>query len=484
MTCRSGFFFIPSHFFLTKVNFFLRRAFYFSSMTDKNQNQQLQDLIQQIRAFEQEQEQGRQELMRLKNELRAFLSNNAGNAAAFQRPAPAPKQPFSLEQFIGLKLLNLVGIIVLLIGIAIGVKFAIDKNLISPLLRIILAYVAGGALLLLSILLRKKYEAFSAILFSGAAATFYFTTYGAFEFYGFISRPIAFTFMVLLTFATTWVALRFNRQEIAILAFVGAYGIPFLVGGESGNVMALFSYLFIINSGILFVSFRKNWELLKYLSFAFTWIIFVSWLLLQYNDKLWFGTGFVFTAAFFALFTATVLGFRLLRKQKMLDFDYLLIGLLSILTYVSILLLYKNAAGEHVFANITLLYGFFHFLLSLLVYKMLAAYSKLSNWYLFSGILLLILFVPIRYEGIIVSGIWIAAAIALFTAGFLLKKRMLRFFSIGLFGSTLFKLVLIDSLRFSTIEKIITYISIGVVLLVISFLYQKYKDLLFAKDNQ
>jgi uncharacterized membrane protein len=61
---------------------------------------------------------------------------------------------------------------------------------------------------------------------------------------------------------------------------------------------------------------------------------------------------------------------------------------------------------------------------------------------------------------------------------------MLRFFSIGLFGSTLFKLVLIDSLRFSTIEKIITYISIGVVLLVISFLYQKYKDLLFAKDNQ
>jgi uncharacterized membrane protein len=453
-------------------------------MTDKTPNQQLQDLIQQIRAFEQEQEQNRQELMRLKNELRAFLSNNAGNAAAFQRPAPAPKQPFSLEQFIGLKLLNLVGIIVLLIGIAIGVKFAIDKNLISPLVRIILAYIAGGALLLLSMMLRKKYEAFSAILFSGAAATFYFTTYGAFEFYGFISRPIAFSFMVLLTFATTWVALRFNRQEIAILAFVGAYGIPFLVGGESGNVLALFSYLFIINSGILFVSFRKNWELLKYLSFAFTWIIFLSWLVMEYNSKLWFGTGFTFTAAFFALFTVTGLGFRILRQQKMQDIDFLLTGAISLLTYVSVLQLYKNAIAEHVFANITLFFGFFHFLLSILVYKLLAAYSKLSNWYMFTGILLLILFVPIRYEGITVSGIWILSAIALFTTGFLLKKRMLRFFSIGLFGSTLFKLVLIDSLRFSTIEKIITYISIGVVLLVISFLYQKYKDLLFAKDNQ
>ncbi len=453
-------------------------------MTDKNPNQQLQELIQQIRAFEQEQELSRQELMRLKNELRAFLSNNAGNAAAFQRPAPASKQPFSLEQFIGLKLLNLVGIVVLLIGIAIGVKFAIDKNLISPLLRIILAYVAGAALLLLSVVLRKKYEAFSAILFSGAAATFYFTTYGAFEFYGFISRPIAFSIMVALTFATTWVALRFNRQEIAILAFVGAYGIPFLVGGESGNIMALFSYIFIINSGILFVSFRKNWELLKYLSFALTWLIFLSWLVLEYNSKLWFGTGFTFTAAFFTLFTITALGFRMLRKQKMEDIDYLLTGAISLLTYVAVLQLYKNTTTEYIFANITLFYGLFHFVLSALVYKVFAMYSKLSSWYMFSGILLLILFVPMRYEGITVSVIWVAAAIALFTAGFLLKKRMLRFFSIGLFATTLFKLVLVDSLRFSTIEKIITYISIGVVLLVISFLYQKYKELLFAKDNQ
>ncbi|WP_158637279.1 DUF2339 domain-containing protein [Lacibacter cauensis] len=453
-------------------------------MTD-NSKQELQQLIEQMKKLEAQQENDRQELLQLKNQLRNFIYNNPDVRASFQPVPPPQKKPaFSLEQFIGLKLLNLVGIVVLLIGIAIGVKFAIDKNLISPLLRIILAYVAGAALLLLSVVLRKKYEAFSAILFSGAAATCYFTTYGAFEFYGFIDRPVAFALMVALTIATTIVALRFNRQEIATLAFVGAYGIPFLVGGESGNMAALFSYLFIINSGILFISFRKDWQLLKYLSFSFTWIIFISWLVLQYNDKLWFGTGFFFTAAFFALFTATVLGFRILRKQTMPDIDFLLTGTLSLLSYVSVLQLYKNAVNDDVFANITLFDGLFHLLLSALVYKLLPTYNKLSTWYMLSGILLLIVFVPIKYEGITVSAIWIAAAIGLFAAGFLLKKRILRFFSIGLFGITLFKLVLVDSLRFSTVEKIITYIAIGVVLLVISFLYQKYKDLLFAKDNQ
>jgi len=52
-----------------------------------------------------------------------------------------------------------------------------------------------------------------------------------------------------------------------------------------------------------------------------------------------------------------------------------------------------------------------------------------------------------------------------------------------LFGVTLLKLITFDSASFSAVEKIITYISIGAVLLVISFLYQKYKGLLFERDE-
>ena len=51
---------------------------------------------------------------------------------------------FELENFIGLRLIHLVGIVVLVIGLAIGVKYAIDQNLISPFTRIALAYTAGG----------------------------------------------------------------------------------------------------------------------------------------------------------------------------------------------------------------------------------------------------------------------------------------------------------------------------------------------------
>ena len=53
---------------------------------------------------------------------------------------------FALENFVGLKLIHFVGIIVLVAGISFGVKYAIDQNLINATGRIILAWLAGSLL--------------------------------------------------------------------------------------------------------------------------------------------------------------------------------------------------------------------------------------------------------------------------------------------------------------------------------------------------
>ena len=74
-------------------------------------------------------------------------------------------------------LINKIGIIVLIIGVGIGAKYAIDNELISPLTRIILGYLVGAGLLGFAIRLQKKYENFSAVLLSGSMAIFYFITY-------------------------------------------------------------------------------------------------------------------------------------------------------------------------------------------------------------------------------------------------------------------------------------------------------------------
>ncbi|HEX4957222.1 MAG TPA: DUF2339 domain-containing protein [Lacibacter sp.] len=451
---------------------------------EQNKEPQISDLLSKIEDLDAQQRNIQLQLMQLKLAASKLQQQQpVSTTAATVVPARTVKPSFSLEQFIGLKLLNLIGIIVLLIGVVIGVKFAIDKNLISPFVRIVLAYIAGGLLFGLSVYLREKYEAFSAILFSGAMAAFYFTTYGAFDFYSLLSQPVAFAMMVLLTVFTVYTSLKYNRQEIAVLALVGAYAIPFLVGGKSGNAVALFSYIFLINCGILFISFRKDWEWLKSLALGFSYIILLSWQMIRYETNEWFGVALGFPILLFIQFTFTICAFRLLRKKEPDTIDYLLLSFLSTFSYICTMIAFKDETETLVYARITLLAALVHGLLAWLATIVFSNSKIISRFYLTIAVLLLIIYVPIQFDGITISFVWIAGAIALFAAGLIRKIRLLRILSMVLFGVTLLKLITFDSASFSAVEKIITYISIGAVLLVISFLYQKYKGLLFEKDE-
>ena len=49
-----------------------------------------------------------------------------------------PKQPSDLEKIIGESWINKIGILIVVIGVAIGAKYSIENELISPLTRIIL----------------------------------------------------------------------------------------------------------------------------------------------------------------------------------------------------------------------------------------------------------------------------------------------------------------------------------------------------------
>ncbi len=422
----------------------------------------------------------RQELLRIQKPEQIVITEQQ----VVQKSSTVNQQRSSssgMEGIVGLRLLQFAGIIVLIIGIAIGVKYAIDKNLISPALRIALAYLASGLLFFLSYYLSKKYQAFSAILFSGAMAAFYFTTYGAFEYYGFLSRPIAFVLMLLFTWITVFVSLKFNREEIATLALVGAYGVPFLVGGNSGNVLMLYSYMFLINCGILFISFKRNWNILKVLAFAVTWLIFVSWVFIKYSTDYNF-VAWLFLILFFIQFLITVCGFRILKRQEPNAGDLVLLILQSFFLYISAAYIYSYSFNEERLAFITLVISMLHLVFCLVSKGLFAKQIFIWQTYLLLFLLLFVLYVPLKFSGPTITIVWISSAVNLFIIGLWQRFRMLRIVSIVLFGITLFKLVTYDSLNFSTIEKIISYVSIGAILLVVAFLYQKYRHLIFKDD--
>ena len=118
------------------------------------------------------------------------------------------------ESFIGTKVISIVGILLMMLGIGYGAKYAIENNLISPTIWIIAVYILGTALLLMALKLKSKYENFSAVLLSGAMAIYYFTTYFAFAQYDLIAREVAFGMMLIITVFTVLAALRNDNQII------------------------------------------------------------------------------------------------------------------------------------------------------------------------------------------------------------------------------------------------------------------------------
>src|SRR5690606_11323963 len=74
------------------------------------------------------------------------------------------------------------------------------------------------------------------------------------------------------------------------------------------------------------------------------------------------------------------------------------------------------------------------------------------------------------------SIVWGFYALVCIYLGIFKRRKYLRIGAIVLFAITLLKLLFYDISGMNTLSKIIVFISLGVLLLIISFLYNKFKD--------
>ena len=333
-------------------------------------------------------------------------------------PSFEPRSKSNVEEFVGKNLISLVGIIITVIGVAIGTKYAIDRDLISPATRIILGYIFAFAVFGVAVRLKAKYHNFSAVLLSGAMAMMYFLTYFAYGFYNLIPQTAAFAMMVLITAFTVAAAVHYNRQVIAHIGLVGAYTVPFLLSDGSGRVAVLFGYMTIVNFGILLVSVKKFWKPLYYTSFIFTWLIFSAWLFTDYKADEHFTLAFSFLAIFFATFYLTFVSYKLIAKEEFSAEIVYLILLNSFIFYgFGYAILDSHALGSKFLGLFTIANAFIHLFVAVVVHR----YKLGGNINLYLPVALVLTFLtiafPVQTHGNWLTTYWTAEALFLFALG-------------------------------------------------------------------
>jgi uncharacterized membrane protein len=81
------------------------------------------------------------------------------------------------------------------------------------------------------------------------------------------------------------------------------------------------------------------------------------------------------------------------------------------------------------------------------------------------------------------SILWGAYALALVALGIYTAKQYMRIGAIVLLGITLAKLFLYDISELSTIARTVVFVSLGILMLIVSFLYNKYKTIIFGPSE-
>jgi len=236
------------------------------------------------------------------------------------------KPPTDWEKFFGENLMNKIGIIILVLGIAFFVKFAIDKNWINEQFRVAIGYLSGIALIGVAHNMRNKYRTFSSVLVGGGMSVMYFTTAIALKNYALFSQTTAFLIMVVITAMAIILSILYDRKTLAVLSLLGGFLTPYIVSTGTGNYIVLFTYLSILNIGLLTLSYFRRWRFLHVLAFAFTVLFYGSWLGLKFDhmEAMPINGALLYAAVFFLIFYLTGIINNIREKSK---FDGLDIGI-------------------------------------------------------------------------------------------------------------------------------------------------------------
>ena len=322
-----------------------------------------------------------------------------------------------LEKFVGENLANKIGIAVLVLGIGFFVKYAIDQNWIKEAGRVCIGIGCGIIMIGIAHYLRNTYRSFSSVMAGGGIAVFYFTIAFAFHEYNMFSQTKAFIIMVVITAFAVVISLLYDKIELAVIATVGGFLVPFLVSTGSGNYIVLFTYLLILNAGILSISYFKRWPLLHIISFFFTLIIFGAWLIEKIvfsNSPLPYKNALLFASSFYIIFLFIVLIYNVRKQRPFKAFDFSLLLLITFSYYAEgmfILGEWNNGAYQGIF---TIVMSVINLCLAWYLY---ASHKGDKNLlYLLIGLTLtfLSLAAPVQLHGHSITLFWAAEAVLIY----------------------------------------------------------------------
>ncbi|MGB0934904.1 MAG: DUF2339 domain-containing protein, partial [Alphaproteobacteria bacterium] len=212
---------------------------------------------------------------------------------------PKPKKPAkrpaddSMEKQLGVKLPVWIGGIALAFAGYFLVKYSIEAELLSPMVRVSLGGLLGVICLAGAHAIHLKPDfsngrRISQTLAGAGIVVLYAATYAAINLYDLLPELLGFITMAGISFVAILLSLRLGAP-VAVLGLLGGFLTPLMVGSDSSSPATLFTYLYLVFAGIMMIIRKERWWALSLLALVgtFAWVGFWIFFAFSPADTLW-----------------------------------------------------------------------------------------------------------------------------------------------------------------------------------------------------
>jgi len=382
-------------------------------------------------------------------------------------PVPPPPPPIPLRDrlpkpiaqlIFGGNMLVKVGALILFLGLAFLLRYTAERVTVPIEMRYASVVLVATALLALGWFLRRRRPDYAIVIQGAGIGVFYLTTLAAMKLHGLLPVTAGFGFLFAVAVLSAVLAVLQNAPVLAIVAALEGFAAPVLASTGQNNPVGLFSYLLVLDIGILLVAWFKAWRVLNLIGAVGTFSLAVGWAQKYYtNDQ--FDLAQPFLVVFFLLFIA--IGFLFARRtlseapddtteplstravntlRRVGRVDSALTFGLPMAAYGLEYLMVKPWDMGPAFAAMG--FSAFYLLAGRLIWATQPrGLSLLAEAYAIVGVIFATLAIPLAFEGQWTGAAWAVEAAGMYWLGVRQQRPYARAFSFAIFAGAVFKLL-------------------------------------------
>lgn len=168
---------------------------------------------------------------------------------------------FDLQKALLGNIFNKIGAVAIIVALIIFIKLVSPYIVITPLMKVIFAYLAGIGLLGGGFYLHKKetLKNYAEVMLGTGFADLFITTFCAYTIFDFLNTPSVIAIGSVLVIATYILASKMKTLSMLIIGLIGAYLTPFCAKAGMNSILSYMLFINMISVAFTLKHSKTNW---------------------------------------------------------------------------------------------------------------------------------------------------------------------------------------------------------------------------------